>query len=55
MKPKQQDTYKEVRTIVKNNIIGRIYIPDLTEEERVRRRKEVAQAAAELLASIPKK
>lgn len=55
MKPKQQDTYKEVRIIVKNNIIGRIYIPDLTEKERERRREEVAQAAAELLASIPKK
>lgn len=52
MKPKQEDTYKEVRVIERNGIVGRIYIPDLTEEERARRMKEIEKAAARLLASI---
>ena len=55
MKPKQQDTYKEVRTIIRNGNIARVYIPDLTEEERARRRKAIAKSAAELLASLEEK
>ncbi len=45
------DTYKEVRTIIRNGNIVRVHIPDLTEEERERRRKEIGKAAARLLAS----
>ena len=45
------DTYKEVRTIVRDGYVARVHIPDLTEEERARRMKEVEKAAAELIYS----
>lgn len=50
----KNDTYKEVRIIERNGFVAEVYIPDLTEEERARRRKMVGKAAAELLASIQK-
>ena len=49
---KQADTYKEIKIIQYGNITARVHIPDLTEEERNRRMKEVTKAASELLASI---
>lgn len=54
---KKQDTYKEVKTFVYPNMIVRVHIPDLTEEERARRYKQIYAAAAELLKStmFPKK
>ena len=48
---KQQDTYKEVRTICRDGVVVRVHIPDLTEEERSRRMREIERAAARLLAS----
>jgi hypothetical protein len=48
---KQKDTYKEVRTLCRNGIVARVHIPDLTEEERSRRMREIERAAARLLAS----
>ena len=45
------DTYKEVRVFEYPGMIARVYIPDLTPEERERRMKIIAQAAAELLMS----
>jgi ribosome recycling factor len=48
---KQKDTYKEVRTFQYDNAIVRVHIPDLTEEERSRRMREIERAAARLLAS----
>ena len=48
------DAYKEVRTIEYPGMIARVYIPDLTPEERERRMKVIAQAAAELLMSKQK-
>ncbi|KSV60287.1 hypothetical protein [Acetivibrio ethanolgignens] len=36
-----QDTYKEVKTYTYPNAIVRVYIPDLTEEERERRMKNL--------------
>ena len=52
---KQQDTYKEIKTIAREGIVARVYIPDLTEAERSRRMKEIEKAAAQLLASIQEK
>lgn len=49
MKKKQQDTFKEVRTFTINGHTVRVHIPDITEEERARRLKEVEKAAAQLL------
>lgn len=46
---KGQDTYKEIRTFEFPNMIARVYIPDLTEDERIRRMKRVHGAAAALL------
>ena len=48
---KQTDTYKEIRTFHYDNIVVRVHIPDISEEERARRMKEIARAAAQLLSS----
>lgn len=45
-----QDTYKEVKTIKFGENVARVYIPDLTDEERERRMREIARLAGELLA-----
>ena len=45
------DTYKEVRTIIRDGFIARVYIPNITDEERDRRRKEIGEVALRLLAS----
>ena len=47
----KQDTYKEVRTFCRDGVVARVHIPDLTEEERARRMREIERAAARLLAS----
>ena len=46
---KQQDTYKEVRVIEFPQGTATVHIPDLTEEERARRMKRIAESAALLL------
>ena len=48
---KQKDTYKEVKVFHYDNAVVRVHIPDLTDEERARRMKEIERAAAQLLAS----
>lgn len=48
---KQSDTYKEVRIFQRGNITARVYIPDLTPEERERRLKEIGKAVARLVLS----
>lgn len=45
----KQDTYKEVITIKHENATVRVHIPDLAEEERKRRMRELIKAATELL------
>lgn len=47
-----QDTYKEVRVFEYPNMTVRVFIPDLTEEERARRMKRIEKAAIELLKSV---
>ena len=44
-----KDTYKEVVTIKYENATVRVHIPDLAEEERKRRMRELIKAAADLL------
>lgn len=46
---RQKDTYKEVKVFEYPNMIIRVHIPDLTEQERNRRMKEVYKAAEALL------
>lgn len=48
---KSKDTYKEVRVLTFPQGVATIHIPDLTEEERSRRMREIERAAARLLAS----
>ena len=43
------DTYKEVRVIEFPQGTATVHIPDLTDEERERRMKRIAQSAAMLL------
>lgn len=55
-----QDTYKEVRVFEfpggeSPPLIARVYIPDLTPEERQRRMKQIHKAAAELIMSLERK
>ena len=47
MKP--MDNYKEVRTMKFPGLTARVYIPDLTAEERSRRMKAIHNEAANLL------
>ena len=44
-----KDTYKEIKTYQFENLVARVYIPDLTPEERERRMKAIHKAAGELL------
>ena len=48
---RDRDTYKEVRTFYREGAVVRVHIPDLTEEERARRMREIEKAAEQLLAS----
>lgn len=45
----KEDTYKEVRVIEFPQGTARVHIPDLTDEERERRMKRIAESAARLL------
>lgn len=51
----QEDTYKEIRVFEFPNMIARVYIPDLTDEERARRMKIIEKAAADLIIGSEKK
>ncbi len=51
---KNNDTYKEVRTIIFPNCVARVHIPDISEEERKRRMKRIEKAAADLLKGVMK-
>lgn len=46
---RKQDTYKEIRVFETPNAVVRVFIPDLTDEEREERHKEVYRAAEKLL------
>lgn len=46
---KGQDTYKEPITIIFPNMIAKVRIPDLTENERKRRMNKIYEATANLL------
>ena len=47
----KNDTYKEPIIIETENMVARVYIPVLTEEERKRRLEAIAKSAARLLES----
>lgn len=46
---KGQDVYKEVVTMKFPNMIARIHIPDLTEEEQKRRMQRIYDASVKIL------
>lgn len=46
---KGQDVYKEVVTMEFPNMIVRVHIPDLTEEEQNRRMQKIYEATVNLL------
>ena len=48
------DSYKEVRTFEYPGLVARVYIPDLTPEERDRRMKTIHNQAANLLKKVAK-
>lgn len=43
------DTYKEIRVFEFPNMTARVFIPDLTEEERAKRMKAIKEATIALL------
>lgn len=45
----QVDIYKETKVFTYPNMVVRVHIPDLTEAERQRRRKNLAKAAEALM------
>lgn len=45
----QADTYKEIRTFEFPGMVVRVHIPDLTDEERNRRMKNVIKTTEKLL------
>ena len=48
---KQEDTYKEVRTFHYPNATVRVHIPDITDEARERRMKEIGESAVDIVLS----
>ena len=46
---KCQDTYKETKVFEFPGMIAKVHIPDLTQEEKVRRMQAIHNAAAKLL------
>lgn len=46
---KTPDKYRELKTFEFPNALVRVYFPDLTPEEKARRRKQMEKAAVELL------
>ena len=46
------DTYKEVKTLQFPNMVARVHIPDLSQEERSKRMKAIQKQAAELLKKV---
>lgn len=51
---KVQDVYKEVRVFEYPNMIVRVHIPDISDEENERRMKAVRKAAEALLKEVRK-
>ncbi len=49
-----KDTYKEVKVIKCGENVARVYIPDISAEERTRRLAEIGRLAGEMLASKTK-
>ena len=48
----EQQTYKEIRTMEFPGMIARVYIPELTSEERAKRMKRIHKEAANLLKGV---
>ena len=51
----QADTYKEVKTFEYPNMTIRVHIPDLSDVERNRKKKQLEKATEALLKSYMKK
>lgn len=51
---KVTDTYKEPHIITLDNAVIRVFRPELSEDERARRMKQIHDAAADLLRSVKK-
>lgn len=52
---RSQDVYKEVKVFEYPNMIVRVHIPDISDEENERRMKLVRKAAEALLKEVHKK
>ena len=46
------DTYKEIRTFEFPNMTARVFIPDLTADERAKRMKAIETATINLLKEV---
>ena len=52
---RSQDVYKEVKVFEYPNMIVRVHIPDISDEENERRMKAVRKAAEALLKEVRRK
>lgn len=50
-----QDVYKEVRVFEYPNMIVRVHIPDISDEENERRMKKIRKSAEALLKEVHRK
>ena len=50
----RQDTYKEVKTFIYPNATVRVHFPDIAEDERTRRMKEIRRCAEQIMRGIKK-
>lgn len=49
---KKEDTYKEIKTLTYPNMIVRVHIPDLTEDEREKRMRNIKKATESFLKAV---
>lgn len=52
---KCMDAYKEVRVFEDSKFVIRVHIPDLTDDERTRRMKQIEKAAEALMREVYKR
>ena len=51
---KKEDTYSEVRTFTYPNMIVRVHLPDLTEDERNRRMRNIMKSTERFMKAVIK-
>lgn len=51
---KKEDTYSEVKTFTYPNMVVRVHVPDLTEDEREKRMRTIKKATERFMKAVIK-